>query len=66
MGNYSLRDKRSGRKSYGFIAQDIEQVYPELIHEVDGIKRVDYVSFIGILCAKIKNLEEEMKNFKKK
>ena len=52
--------KDTEKKSYGFIAQDVEKIYPELIEEVDGIKRVDYIAFIGILCAKIQELEKKI------
>ena len=43
----------SGKKSFGFIAQDLEKIYPELVVESQGYKRVDYIGIIGILCAKI-------------
>lgn len=43
------------RKYYGFLAQDVQKVYPELVHEDnEGYLAVDYQGFIPILYETIK------------
>ena len=54
-GNYDFA------KGYGFIADDIQQIMPELVHEKRGykyedFKHLDYTSFHAIAIAAIKEL----------
>jgi len=58
--------KESGNPSYGVIAQELEQVLPELVHGNDP-KTVNYNGIIGVLIEAIKELKaevEELKNAK--
>ena len=58
--------KESGLPSYGVIAQELEQVLPELVHG-DDPKTVNYNGIIGVLIEAIKELKaevEELKNTK--
>jgi len=58
--------KESGTPSYGVIAQELEQVLPELVHGNDP-KTVNYNGIIGVLIEAIKELKaevEELKNAK--
>jgi len=43
-------------KSYGFIAQEVEAVLPELVHEKEGIKMLAYTDF-GVIA--IKAIQEQ-------
>lgn len=46
---------------YGFIAQDIKKVCPELVHtDKDGYNYVDYIGVVPILVEAIKELREEL------
>ena len=55
------------RTEYGFIAQEVQKIFPELIYEHDslGMLSVNYVSMIPILTAAIKEqqqmIDEQMK-----
>lgn len=50
--------KDSGKKSYGVIAQEIEQILPELIGErEDGMKSVHYIPLIAMLIDAVKKLD---------
>lgn len=43
------------RKHYGFLAQDVKKVYPELVYEDnEGYLAVDYQGFIPILYETVK------------
>ena len=58
--------KESGLPSYGVIAQELQEVLPELVHGNDP-KTVNYNGIIGVLIEAIKELKaevEELKNTK--
>ena len=44
---------------YGFIAQDVERVYPNLVHtnREDGSKSVNYLGFIPLLVDKLNRVQ---------
>ncbi len=44
---------------YGLLAQDVEQVIPELVVERDGIKSVDYVGVVPVLINAVNELSEQ-------
>lgn len=60
------------RKHFGFIAQEVQNVLPELVYEdKEGYLGIDYISFIPILLEELKrhksyieNIELELKNLK--
>jgi len=56
--------KESGLPSYGVIAQELEQVLPELVHGNDP-KTVNYNGIIGVLIEAIKELKQEIEFLKK-
>ena len=56
--------KRDGRPSYGVIAQELEQVLPELVSDTDP-KTVNYNGIIGVLIEAVKELSarvDELEN----
>ncbi len=49
-------------RQYGFIAQEVKEIYPDLVFEdSDGILSIDYTGFIPILVDAVKNLETRVK-----
>ena len=53
--------KRDGTKSLGLIAQDVEQVYPELVHEAeDGTKSVKYGNLVAPLIEAVKEQQQQI------
>ena len=60
--------KRSGAPAYGVIAQELEEVLPELVHGGVGAdpKTVNYNGIIGVLIEAIKELKEEVNQLKNK
>lgn len=53
----------TGKKSYGFIAQEVEIMLPELVvtgNDPAGTKAVNYVATIGILVEAIKELNARL------
>ena len=71
--------KSKDRKSYGFIAQEVQKIYPELVKEIDsddpkddGLLSMNYGKLIPVLTkamqeqqAIIENLQKEMASLKK-
>jgi len=54
--------KESGRDSIGVIAQDVEKVFPELVHtNEEGIKAVEYGNLVAPLIETIRELDERIK-----
>ncbi|OAV75436.1 hypothetical protein Barb7_00939 [Bacteroidales bacterium Barb7] len=52
--------EQAKKKRIGFLAQDIEKVFPELVEtDEDGIKSVDYIGMIPVLLESIKELQTE-------
>ena len=59
INTYSFNFKKSNRKVYGVIAQEIEEILPNLVTEIDGIKRVDYTQLTPILIKSVQELKVE-------
>ncbi len=56
--------ERNG-KDLGIIAQDVEKVIPEIVHEREnGYKAVDYIKLIPVLIEEIKRLDAEVEKLK--
>ena len=55
--------KGDGGSSYGVIAQELQEVLPELVHG-DNPKTVNYNGIIGVLIEAIKELKKEVKELK--
>jgi hypothetical protein len=58
--SYNL--KTDGYKHYGFIAQDVEKVIPEIVHGPEGSKSLAYVEIIAFCVEAIKELEQRVKD----
>ena len=55
--------KKDHRPSYGVIAQELEQILPELVTDTDP-KTVNYNGIIGVLIEAIKELKNEIEELK--
>lgn len=45
---------------YGFLAQDVQKIYPELVYEdAEGMLSIDYIGFIPLLVDAVKSLEKK-------
>lgn len=59
--------KDNGRPSYGLIAQEVEQVIPEIVEtNSDGTKTLNYDAIIGFLIEAIKDLSAKVGELEKK
>jgi hypothetical protein len=61
----SFKWKSNGAKSYGILAQEVEQILPEIVTTNEsGVKSVSYIQLIALLIDVTKNLQEEMEKIK--
>ena len=56
--------KETGRSSYGVIAQELEEILPDLVKNSE-VKSVNYNGLIGVLIEAVKELSEEVKELKR-
>ncbi len=58
----SFEWKKDGRQEVGLIAQDVEQVYPEVVHtsETTGLKSVQYGNLIAPLIEALKEQQKQI------
>ena len=55
------------KKHYGFIAQDFEKIYPELVKNSDfGYKTINYLELIPLLVLKMNSMQKEIDELKGK
>lgn len=65
LNGYSFLMKSSAEKKLGVIAQEVEKVFPELVHQIDAeYKGVDYIGLIGPLIAAVNELRVENEKLK--
>lgn len=58
--------KESGEHAIGFVAQELQEVYPELVSEgEDGMLRIKETKLIYLLIEEVKKLKKEVKDLKK-
>ena len=58
----SFNFKEDNKRNIGIIAQEVEEVIPEIVEETSsGIKNVNYNGLIGVLIEAVKELKEEQK-----
>lgn len=51
---------KDGEKDIGLVAQNVEEVYPELVKEKDGLKQVDYEKLIAPVIEAIREQQKEI------
>lgn len=66
MNPVSFNWKETGDKSYGFIAQEIEEILPDIVDEHNGIKSISYIQIISFLVDAVKNQEERIKKLEER
>ena len=59
---------RVPKMEYGFIAQELQEIFPELVRECDsaGMLVINYISMIPILTSAINELQQEIETLKEK
>jgi hypothetical protein len=61
--SYTRTDETSGKRHLGFLAQDMEQIYPELVYtDSKGSKSIAYANLTAVLLDSIKELHAEVRS----
>lgn len=55
----------SKKKQMGLLAQNVEQVVPEAVNELDGYKGVDYAKLVPLLIESIKEQQKQIEELRK-
>lgn len=57
---YNFEWKQDGKKSIGFVAQDVQEVFPEIVSSIGGGKLgVDYAKLVAPIVAALQELKQE-------
>ena len=57
---FTYKNDVKEQKHFGFIAQDVEKIYPNLVSNQAGYKSVNYIEIIPLLICKIKEMQDEI------
>ena len=56
---------KDGRRGIGFIAQEVREVYPELVREdEDGMLSLNYNGLVAVLYAEVQELRQALREIK--
>ena len=59
--SYKLKEDEEKKTHYGVVAQEIEKVFPDMVHGEEGNKSVAYMEIIGVLIETVKDLNKRIK-----
>ena len=57
--------KNSDARDFGFIAQDVQEVLPQAVHESAGVHGVDYSRLTSVLVEAVKAQQVQIDDLKK-
>ena len=55
---------QEGKKSIGLIAQEVENIIPEVVFEYDGVKAISYANIVGVLIEAMKEQQQQIAEMK--
>ena len=62
----SFEWKTDDSKSFGLIAQEVEEIIPEIVHvKEDGTKTVSYIQLIPMLISMVKDQQSQIDRINK-
>ena len=65
LNGYTYNWKSTGKADMGVIAQEVETVYPDLVHtNAEGVKSVEYANLIAPLIEAVKAQQKEIESLK--
>jgi|Laugresbdmm110sn_2_1035109.scaffolds.fasta_scaffold70037_1 hypothetical protein len=63
---FSYNNDTNNQLHYGFIAQDVEKIFPALVSDNTGYKSINYIEFIPIMLYKMQKMQDELDELKQK
>lgn len=65
LNGFGFTWKDSKEKGFGFSAQEVEQIIPEIVRQrPDGVKGINYLNLIAFLVEAVKDLKQEIQELK--
>ena len=64
--SFKLKDDEEKKTHYGVVAQEIEKVFPDMVHGEEGNKSVAYMEIIGVLIETVKDLKKRIEELENK
>ena len=58
--------KKAGIVQFGFLAEEVETIFPNLVHESQGIKSLNYQGLIPVLVNAVIDQQNEIERLKKR
>jgi hypothetical protein len=58
--NFTWKNDQENKEQIGLIAQEVEQVYPELVNTANGLKSVEYGNLVAPLIEAIKEQQKQI------
>ena len=63
--SYTRNDESTGRRHIGFIAQEMETVYPEVVHtDYEGMKSIAYANLTAVLVDSVQELHRDVRTLR--
>ena len=63
---YNWKDtKMDQRVKYGFIAQEVAEIFPSVVNKTDGVFGVEYINLISHLVMEVQTMRKELDELKK-
>jgi len=63
--SYTRNDESTGRRHLGFIAQEMETVYPEVVHtDYEGMKSIAYANLTAVLVDSVQELHRDVRTLR--
>jgi hypothetical protein len=64
---FSYKNDERGLKHFGLLAQEVEQIFPELVNSVEKeYKAVNYQELVPLMLVKMKEMQNEINELKEK
>lgn len=60
LNGYRYEWVETGEPDIGVIAQEVEKVFPELVREFSGVKKVNYNGLVAVLIEAVKDLAKKV------
>ena len=57
--SYNLKTDNT-KTHYGVVAQELEEIFPDMVHGEEGNKSVAYMEIIGVLIETVKDLNKRI------
>ena len=64
--NWKEEEQKGTDEQIGFIAQEVEKVYPQLVEGEEGNKSVNVVGLVSVLTKTVQELTQKVEELEKK